>query len=187
MYDPARHHRRSIRLPGYDYARSGRYLVTICTQNRTCLFGHVIDDQMRLNPSGRTIHTTWDELPNQYPGIRNDAFVVMPNHIHAILVLTPAHPVGADPRVCPPLTNATRPLSLPEVIQRFKTLTTKRYIEGVERHGWPAFTGRLWQRNYHEHIIRTERSLHRLRQYVANNPAQWPRDKENPANPTPSS
>jgi REP element-mobilizing transposase RayT len=72
-------------------------------------------------------------------------------------------------------------LSLPDVVQRFKTLTTKRYSDGVKRHDWPAFAGRLWQRNYHEHIIRSEGSLNQVRQYIADNPARWAYDPENPA------
>jgi len=183
-YDPTRHHRRSIRLPGYNYAQAGWYLVTICTHHRTCLFGRVIDDQMHLNPPGRMVQAAWTELPHRYPYIQTDALIVMPNHTHAIIVLTPPKLVGADPRVRPPSANSKRPPSLPEIVQRFKTLTTKRYTEGVERAAWPPFTKRLWQRNYHEHIIRTERSLHRLRQYIANNPAQWPHDKENPTPPS---
>ena len=70
---------------------------------------------------------------------------------------------------------------MPDVVHRFKTLTTKRYIDGVKQYNWPAFVGRLWQRNYHEHIIRSERSLNQVRQYIADNPARWADDPENPA------
>ena len=112
-YDPTRHHRRSIHLLGYDYAQAGWYLVTICTQDRTSLFGRVIDNQMHLNPAGRMIHTAWTELPNRCPHIQTDAFIVMPNHTHAIIVLTPPQPVGAAPRVRPPLTHSNRPIAPP--------------------------------------------------------------------------
>ena len=186
-YDPNRHHRRSIRLRGYDYSRPGAYFITICTQNRRCLFGDVVDGRMRLNDAGKMIQTTWNEIPHHYPGINVDAFVVMPNHIHGIIVI-----VG--PRPCAwPMTARPDPqaqgqsqgiapagtLSLPDVVKRFKTLTTKRYIDGVKQYGWPRFDGRLWQRNYYEHIIRNNESLERIRQYILDNPVRWLTDHHN--------
>ena len=200
--------RRSIRLRGYDYSQPGAYFVTICVQDRQCLFGEIVESEMRLNDAGRMVQTAWEELPRQYQGVATDEFVVMPNHVHGIIVL-----VGADPRVCPspgltgahrgaplqvrstwgaPLqvgprqgvtpTNIEQPqqLSLPTVVQRFKTLTTKRYMDSVNHYAWLPFPGRLWQRNYYEHIIRDEESLQQIRQYVFDNPARWAFDRENP-------
>src|SRR3990172_7834035 len=95
-YDAEKHHRRSIRLRGYDYAQAGAYFVTICTQNRECLFGEVVDGQMVLNDPGKILESVWSELPDHYPGVDVDAFVIMPNHIHGIVIL-----VGAGPRACP--------------------------------------------------------------------------------------
>jgi len=89
-YDPERHHRRSIRLRGYDYTQAGAYFFTICTQDRACLFGDVIDGAMRLNDAGLMVQTVGDEIPEYYPGVDIDAFIIMPNHIHGIIVL-PAH------------------------------------------------------------------------------------------------
>ncbi|MDF9392115.1 MULTISPECIES: transposase [Methylococcus] len=172
--------RRSIRLKDYDYSQAGAYFVTMCTQNRACLFGDVIDGAMRVNDAGRMVQTVWDELPLHYVGVELDTFVVMPNHVHGIIVL-----VGAGPRACPKSgrpQGAAPTLSLPDVVHRFKTLTTKRYTDGVKTGGWPPFHGRVWQRNYYEHIIRDEVSLHRIREYIANNPQQWALDRENPAN-----
>lgn len=80
--DPASHRRRSIRLKGHDYSRTGAYFVTICTQDRACLFGDVVAGDMRLNEAGRMIQSIWDEMPAFYPGVDTDAFVVMPNHVH---------------------------------------------------------------------------------------------------------
>jgi len=102
-YDPARHHRRSIRVKGYDYAQPGAYFVTICAQDRECRFGTVADGVMHLNDAGRMVASVWDELPIFYPGVDIDAFVVMPNHIHGIIILhaDPSHLVGAGPRACP--------------------------------------------------------------------------------------
>jgi putative transposase len=177
-YEPERHHRRSIRLQGYDYAQAGAYFVTICVHDRACLLGEIVDGEMRMNDAGCMVHGVWDDVPNYYAGVELDAFVVMPNHVHGIVVV-----VGAGPRACP---NMGQPqgvaptLSLPDVVHRFKTLTTRRYVYGVKQHGWPLFPGRVWQRNYYEHIIRNDESLNRVREYIANNPVQWELDRENP-------
>jgi putative transposase len=95
-YDPTRHHRRSIRLPTYDYTQPGTYFVTICTQNRECVLGEVIQGQMVLNARGQMVESVWRQLPQHYPRVEVDAFVVMPNHVHGIVIL-----VGAGPRACP--------------------------------------------------------------------------------------
>ena len=87
QYDPRIHHRRSIRLQGYDYATPGAYFVTICIQNQECLLGAVVNGEMVLNAAGQMVQRVWDELPAQYPGVETDAFVVMPNHVHGIVVL----------------------------------------------------------------------------------------------------
>lgn len=101
-YDPDIHHRRSIRLTDYDYAHEGAYFVTVCTEGHLCLLGEVVDDAIHPNDAGRMVQTTWDELPGRYPGVETDAFAIMPNHIHAIIVLTPGSgTVGAGPRACP--------------------------------------------------------------------------------------
>jgi len=176
-YDPEQHHRRSIRLDGYDYAEAGAYFVTVCTQDHLCLFGSVVGEEMQPNESGRMVLAAWNELPDRYPGVVTDAFVLMPNHIHGIIVL--AASVGATPCGCPgPHAQATAyglneagqargpaptstnddrcPLSLGDIVRRFKTLTTRQYIDGVKSSHWSPFPGRLWQRNYYEHIIRSE-------------------------------
>jgi REP element-mobilizing transposase RayT len=191
-YNPDKHHRGSLRLRGYDYARDGAYFITVCAQERQCLFGEVVDGKIRLNASGRMVQAVWEELSIHYPGAKGDRFVVMPNHFHGIIVL-----VGAGPSACPvaglpPVnTEPHRPddgqprgvaptMSLPDVVHRFKTLTTKRYADGVKQLGWIPFPSRLWQRNYYEHIVRDEESLNRIRQYILDNPARWPFDQENP-------
>lgn len=184
-YDPEKHHRRSIRLQGYDDRQPGAYFVTICTQGRACLFGDVIGGRMQVNDAGHMVQTVWEEIPIHYPGVLVDAFVVMPNHIHGIVILA-----GAGPRACPdtaqpratgqPRGVAPPGLSLPDVVHRFKTLTAKRYADGVKSRGWTPFHGRLWQRNYYEHLIRTEHALDRIRRYIALNPLHWQLDRENP-------
>jgi len=251
-YDPARHHRRSIRLQGYDYTRPGAYFVTIVTQGRACLFGEVVAGEMRMNDAGRMVQQVWDELALFYEGVQTDAFIVMPNHVHGIIILTGnvratphVHPdemaVRVTPRGCPTTprgcpdpqsgpgqargpaptsgsgqargpaptsgsgqargpaptsgsgqaqgpaptsgsgqaqgpapTAATAPtLGLPDVVHRFKTMTTKRYADGVRANQWPPFPGRLWQRNYYEHIIRDDQSWQRIREYIMTNPLRW--------------
>lgn len=94
-YDPQRHHRRSIRLRGYDYAQPGAYFVTVVAQQRACLFGDVVDGEMRLNDAERVVAYTWHDLPNHVGGITLDAFVVMPNHVHGIIIITNDVNVGA--------------------------------------------------------------------------------------------
>ncbi len=174
--------RRSIRLWGYDYSQAGAYFVTICTQKRACLFGDIIDGNMVLNDAGRMVDIVWNEIPKYYAGIDIDAFQIMPNHIHGIIVIV----VGAGPCACPDtgqpqgVAPTTAGLSLPDVVHRFKTLTTKRYADGVKQHNWPRFPGKLWQRNYYEHIVRNENELNRIRQYIINNPVKWELDRENP-------
>jgi REP element-mobilizing transposase RayT len=185
-------HRQSIRLKDYDYRQAGAYFVTIVAQDRKCLFGDVADGKMRLNAAGQMIQAVWDELSTNYAGVETDHFVVMPNHLHGVCIL-----VGAGPRACPEsggqpqgvaptktqsaYAGVARLLSLPDVLHRFKTLTTQRYARGVKEVGWVRFNRRLWQRNYFEHVIRNENSLNRIRQYVLDNPMRWEFDRENPA------
>ena len=185
-YDPDVHRRRSIRLQGYDYSCSGAYFVTMCTENRECLFGEIVADEMRLNDAGQMVQMVWEQLPDHYPGVDVDGFVVMPNHIHGIIVLA-GDPVGAT--LCGPPGQArgqgqargpapTR-MSLPDVVQRFKSFTTTLCRRGVKERGWPPFPGRFWQRNYYEHIVRNDDELNCIRAYIQMNPARWAWDRQN--------
>jgi REP element-mobilizing transposase RayT len=166
-YDSQKHHRRSLRLKGYDYSQAGAYFVTICTEDRTCLFGDVAGGQMHLNDAGRIILSQWEALPVRFSGVELDVFGVMPNHLHGILVLATTAESAAPP-------------VLGEIVGAFKSLTTDLYIKGVKQSGWLPFRGRLWQRNFHEHIIRNEKTLQRIRQYIVDNPIHWEIDPENP-------
>jgi putative transposase len=177
--------RRSLRLKGYDYSMAGAYFVTICAQERACLFGDVTAGVMRLNDAGQMVATSWEAIATRFSGVEIDQFVVMPNHLHGILVLPDAREAttkGATTRVAPtvgaPLVGA--PARLGEVVGGFKSLATVGYINGVKANGWPGFRGRLWQRNYYEHIIRDETALNRVRRYIDENPARWEFDDENP-------
>ena len=203
-FDPGKHHRRSIRLKQYDYTHMGAYFVTACTQNRECFFGEIVDGMMRLADVGEMIQKTWQELPEYYAGVGIDVFTIMPNHIHGIIILTydgsdphvgAGPPVGVGPRAYPnPITGqpqgvvptgqsqvvAPTVMSLPDVVHRFKSLTTARYRKGVTENRWMQSCTRLWQRNYYEHIIRNEDELNSIRQYIEDNPLKWEMDRENP-------
>lgn len=203
-FNPEIHHRRSIRLQGYDYAQAGAYFVTICVQNRQCLFGEIVEGKMRLGAAGAMMQTVWDEIPVHYPGVDIAEFVVMPNHVHGIILVGSTHrgysppndPVGAAPRGRPQsgapqagqpqgvAPTGVRRLSLSDVVHRYKTMTTKRYADGVKQWGWPAFSGRLWQRNYWEHVIRNDADFLRISEYIQNNPLQWEQDELNPSSGT---
>lgn len=189
-YDSERHHRRSIRLKGYDYAQAGLYFVTVCAQDRSCLFGEVADGEMHLNEAGQMILAEWEALRVRFPSGGLDEFCVMPNHIHGIVSLSNAlddgAKRGATTRVAPTETGLVTDLPgaavrLGDVVGAFKSLTTDLYIRGVKNLGWSCFRGRLWQRNYHEHIIRNENVLDQTRRYILDNPMSWDLDPENPA------
>lgn len=119
----------------------------------------------------------WDKIETKFTGIKKDAFVVMPNHFHGIIMN-----VGADPCVCPDGSDVGEHVGSPlhRIVQWFKTMTTNEYIQGVKRHKWRPLDKKLWQRNYYEHVIRDEKSLEKTREYIANNPMRWHLDSENP-------
>jgi len=144
-------HRRSIRLKGYDYSQNGAYFITICNQNRECLFGEIIGQKMILNDVGKMIDYQWNELQNKFNNIQLDEYIVMPNHFHGIII--------------------------GKIIGAFKSITTHEYIKGVKKYNWPSFNNAIWQRNYYEHIIRHEESLNKIREYIINNPMNWINDE----------
>ncbi len=195
-YDPERQRRRSIRLKRYDYSQTGAYFVTIVAQGQVCLSGEVVGEDMQLNEAGAMVCQVWEALPLRFPGTYADAFVVMPNHIHGIIAIN--QPVGAPlvgaqsqsvgvqtpadalPSAGDGATTRVAP-TLGDVIGAYKSLTTVRYVRGVNMMAWPPFQGRLWQRNYYERVIRNEDELGRVREYIVNNPLKWELDSENPA------
>lgn len=181
-FDLSIHHRHSLRLQGFDYTQEGAYFVTVCLQELACLFGDVSDGKMILNDTGKMVQAIWNDIPSHYAGIDTDACVIMPNHIHAIIVIVGASPCGRpDWDIGQAQGPAPTKLSLADVIHRFKTMTTKCYADGVKQKDWPPFRGRLWQRNYYEHVIRDEASLNLIRQYIMDNPSRWAEDEENPS------
>lgn len=179
-YNPPIYHRRSIRLKGYDYAHAGLYFITICVQNRACLFGEIVHGEMILNDAGTMIGKWYGELEIKFPDIKCDAMIIMPNHFHCIIQNIS---VGADLRVCPNNADNNDIVGehigspLHRVVQWFKTMSTNEYIRGVKNMGWQPFDKKLWQRNYYEHIIRNEPSYQTISNYIINNPAKWAEDK----------
>ncbi len=163
--------RRSIRLRNYDYARPGAYFVTICVQGRACLLADAAEP-LALSAAGEMAARWWETVPDHYPAVRLDGFVVMPNHLHGILVLGAGRQDGHG---CP-----AGP-ALGAIVGWFKTMTTNAYLHGVKTAGWPAFEDRLWQRNYYERLIRDEAELDQVRAYIRNNPVHWLEDDEHPA------
>lgn len=181
VFNPNMHHRRSLRLQGYDYSQAGAYFVTICTHNRACLFGEVVDGEMRLNETGRMVASALQAISDHFPQVDVDAFVVMPNHVHGIIVIN-----GVGAQFIAPNTHETdaaainlgainRAPTLGDMVRAFKARST-RDIRLRE----PGVS--VWQRNYYEHIVRNEDDLARIREYIVNNPLQWALDRENPAN-----
>ena len=170
-FDPDKHGRRSVRLPGYDYSQPGAYFVTVCARDRECLFGDVLDGEMTFNDAGRIINECWHDLPDHYPYVALDAFVLMPNHIHAVILIMDT--VGAGLK--PARTRREERHALPEIVRGFKTFSARRINLAIGRTGQP-----VWQRNYYEHVIRNERDLDSKRQYIVGNPAKWQEDPDNP-------
>lgn len=169
-----------MRLQDFDYTRAGAYFVTIVSEGRCCRFGEVVDGVMHLNEAGRMVDATWQDLPSSLVGVDVDTSVVMPNHVHAIIVLPDRAPTRGAPTDATDMADGEGNPHLGDVVGAFNSLTTVAYARGVRSHGWTPFVGRLWQRNYYEHVIRDEDALNRIRQYVADNPACWIDDPENP-------
>ncbi|GIV52421.1 MAG: hypothetical protein KatS3mg038_2942 [Candidatus Kapaibacterium sp.] len=209
VYDSQKHHRRSIRLKGYDYTQPGAYFVTIVTKDRVCLFGQVVEGQMRLNAVGHIAQQCWTDIPNHFPHVELDAFIIMPNHVHGILVITDVgarHAVPPDvdvgARHAVPLPTVPLPTAPPPTVPQPPTVSIHPTVEqfGKPVHGSIPTIVRsfksaatryinilrgtpgapVWQRNYYEHIIRNEDALNRIREYIATNPLRWQLDRENP-------
>jgi putative transposase len=183
-YDKDIHHRRSIRLRHFDYSQTGAYFVTICTWKRECVFGDISDGHAGvqssvplLNGYGEIVKSEWMKTAEIRTNVKLDEFVVMPNHIHGILIL---NNVGARHRLALPEGDETRnqtgtviPGSVGAIVGQFKSIVTKRINKIRNTPGRP-----VWQRNYYERIIRDDDELYRVRQYTRENPLKWESDNE---------
>ncbi len=182
-YNPEIHHRKSIRLKGYDYTQPGAYYITICTYQRQCLFGEVVGGIMHLNLIGETIRYCWHRLPEHFPFIELDAFVIMPNHLHGIILIaddnTNKSQLFKQPIIepvlseqIPTLPKGTASGSLGALVQNFKSIVTRRVNRLTRNYGT------IWQEGYYEEIIRDERAYDNIRKYIVQNPLKW-HDDEN--------
>jgi len=166
-----RYHRRSLRLKGYDYSQAGAYFITICTKNRECLLGEIKNGEIILNEYGEIARKEWIKSQIIRKEMKLDEFIIMPNHIHGIVIID--H-VGANGRS--PLRDfRMEPKSISSFVAGYKSSVTKQ-INLVRK--LPRFS--VWQQNYYEHIIRNETELNALREYIVNNPLKWDEDQENP-------
>ncbi len=167
--------RKAIRLRHYNYSQAGGYFITICTRRREYLFGQITNHQIALNEEGDIVKRWWLKLGDKFSGIELDGCVVMPNHIHGIIMISRGQ-VGAIHEL--PLQRdriERRRILIPKIIGYFK-MNSSRYINlSCDTRGHP-----LWQRNYYEHVIRNESELFRIREYIQNNPLKWDLDRENP-------
>jgi putative transposase len=202
-YNPAIHHRKSIRLKGYDYSQNGLYFLTICTYNRECWFGEIIDKEMILNDAGKIANECWLNIPEHFPNAVLHEHVVMPNHVHGIIELSgtattvdennvgvqdtgeqtvgvqnfePLPSVPSPPVPSPPTPSPQNqfqhiiPRSIGSIVRGYKIGVTKFFRDNTDIY-------HVWQRNYHEHIIRSEQSYLRISEYIINNPKVWENDK----------
>jgi len=170
-YDSFRHHRRSIRLRGYDYSSTGQYFVTICANGHLPLFD---SDNARS-----IINSAWHALPIRFPHTHLDEFVIMPNHVHGIIVIDRRGELHVRPDRSAVGQSGTPPNSLSRIIQAFKSITTQQYTHAVKEALVEPFDRRLWQRNYYERIIRNEDELDRVQKYIRDNTLNWESDPEN--------
>jgi REP element-mobilizing transposase RayT len=198
-FDPQKHHRRSIRLKGYDYSQEGAYYVTIVTLRRECLLGQVVNKEMILSPYGEIVQKWWEEIPVHFSNVEIGAFVIMPNHVHGIIYIVEERrgtvPVPKDDGEntisqdndmsgenlggeTPPLQKFNGNPTLGQIIAYFKYQSTKA-MNTIETRG---VVTKFWQRNYYEHIIRDEKDLQNKTDYIESNPLLWDEDDENPVN-----
>jgi putative transposase len=183
-YNPSIHHRRSIRLKGYNYSQAGLYFITICCNDRACLFGQIHNGIMILNDAGSTAQQCWVKIPAHFQNIVLHEFIVMPNHIHGILEIVGANNHSPDihspeqlTQYVPSFDNKAKnisPLRSPSqtigsVVRGFKIGVTKWMRQNTNVHI-------VWQRNYYEHIIRDEQSFLKISEYILNNPKNWGND-----------
>ena len=160
--------RRQIRLCSYNYKWQGAYFITICTQDKQSLFGHIVNSSMKLNICGEIVESCWKEIPLHYPEAKNEVFIVMPNHIHGIIVIQGLRRAGSKPA-------PTNRHSLSEIVRGFKTYSSRKINEYRKSQGTP-----VWQRGYYEHVIRGESEYRQIGEYILFNPAKWEIDYENP-------
>jgi len=181
-----KHHRKSTRLRGYDYSQMGLYFITICTHNRECLFGSVVDGTMILNGAGKAAHQFWIEIPEHFPNAVLHEHIVMPNHVHGIIEISGAGDcVGAKNFSPLHLRSYQKPefkspsKTIGSVVRGYKIAVTKWFRNSLPEYD---IDHKIWQRNYHDHIIRDGAGYDKISYYIVNNAANWQKDKFYPEN-----
>ena len=164
------YNRRSIRLKNYNYAERGAYFLTICTKHKQRLFGNIKQDKICLNQLGKIAFSCWQEIPQHFPYVNLDVFVIMPNHVHGILWITKSVNDKFNPRKFGKMTKG----SISNVVRSYKAIVTKKINQICQQQG----TSLIWQRNFYEHIIRDEKALNNIREYIVNNPLNWHNDPD---------
>ena len=203
-FNPAKHHRHSIRLKGYDYSQAGMYFITICVKERLCLFGNVVNAEMVLNNAGKFADECWKNIPDHFPNAVLHEYIIMPNHIHGIIELSniiaivgvqnfePLQQQNFEPQQqnFEPQRSANEfqkiiPKSIGSIVRGFKIGVTKWFREnshGIQnpdlfKNAGCDLSRPIWQRNYYEHVIRNENSYQNIVKYIVNNPLKWNEDK----------
>ncbi|PIE87595.1 MAG: hypothetical protein CSA01_00130 [Bacteroidetes bacterium] len=169
-YNPGKHHRKSIRLRGYDYSQPGLYFVTICCQNRHHLFGKIEKGIMILNDAGQIANNCWLEIPKHFPNVILHSYVIMPNHVHGIIELIETNTSNVWAKIFSPIRPNGTSKTVGSIIRGFKIGVTKWMRKNTN-------TYNVWQRNYYEHIIRNDKSYQTITEYIMNNPINWEKDK----------
>jgi REP element-mobilizing transposase RayT len=181
-FDPQKHHRRSIRLKGYDYSQTGAYFVTIVTWHREFLFGHIVNGEMIVSRYGEIVQKWWKEIPVHFENVETGAFAIMPNHVHGIILIHECRGTVSVPNCIVHHQNKggeTPPLpTLGQIVAYFKYQSTKE----MNRLDSTGTVTKFWQRNYYEHIIRNETDLQNKTDYINADPLLWEQDNENPRN-----
>lgn len=175
-YDPDKHHRKSIRLKDYDYSKNGYYFITICSKNREYLFGEIRRGTIfcALNQGGKIADQCWKEIAIHYENVIIDEFIIMPNHIHGIIIINNERVQDIEP----PRRNQFQhiiPGSIGSIIRGFKIGVTKWFRNNTDIH-------QIWQKGFYEHIIRNDDELNNIRKYIQDNPHKWEEEKNNPEN-----
>ena len=192
-YNQDTHHRRSIRLKGYDYSQSGLYFITLCTVDRTCMFGNVVDPKMQLNDIGQLVEQEWLNTINiRHDNVRLHNYIVMPNHFHAIIEIRRGE--SHSPQSHSPYSHSSQShlsqsnsssitnecnINGKDLPRRMKSpsKTVGAIVRGFKGAVSRQLGYSIWQRNYYEHIIRTDASYRHISNYIENNPTKWQSDK----------
>jgi len=171
--------RKIIRLKDFDYSQNAYYFITICTENRKHIFGEIINGEMALNHAGEMVEKAFLKLENEFPNMKLDKYVFMPNHFHVIIAIVGADSISArnGTKLAKERADMESAPTIGNIIQSFKRHTTIEYIKGVKSRIYPPFKNRIWQRGYYDHIIRNKQDYKEIYEYIQNNPLKWELDK----------